>query len=121
MAATCTPSALLEDYKCLACLSEKELLAVLVLVANQLIGTYNLPEELDDLFSDSACFTCLSDKQKFQAIISAMSTVAYERSGKTIDEVRDEIKCMLCAPPGVLKGAAVLLLCQLTNGITPPS
>lgn len=119
MSATCTPNGLLEDYKCFSCLSESELLAVLVLVANELTGTYTLPDELDDLFSDSACFNCLSDKQKLQAIISGMSTVAYERSEKTIDQIRDEIKCMLCAPPGLLKAAAVLLLCNLTNGITP--
>lgn len=120
MATTCTPNGLLGEYPCFSCLSQTEMLAVFILIANELLGTYTLPAEVDTLLEDSACFNCISDKQKFQAIISTMAQVAYARSEKSMDDIRDEIKCLLCAPPGLLKAAAVLMLCQLTDGITPP-
>jgi hypothetical protein len=121
MAAVCTPEGLIRDsYPCFECLSESELLAVLLLSINELLGTYDLPEELSDLFADSACFTCLSDKQKLQAVVSGMAAKAYERTDKTMEEIRDEAKCMLCASPGAIKAALVLMLCNLTNGYTAP-
>lgn len=119
--ATITPKDLLADYPCFECLSEREMLAVFVLVANELLGTYTLPDQVDEMLSDSACFDCLSDKQKMQAIISAMSQVAYYGTDKTIDDIRNEIKCLLCAPPGLLKAAATRFIGGLVNKLGSPA
>lgn len=116
----CTPSSLLENYKCFECLSTSELMAVLVIAINEYLGEYNLPEDLGSLMQDSACYTCLSDKQKFQAFVSAVSQLAYGNTEKTIAEVRDEIKCLLCAPPDKIKGALLMLLCFLCSETAVP-
>lgn len=118
MAIACTPEGLLSEYKCLSCLSASELIAVLVVATAQLEGTYSLPEDLDTLLQDSACFSCLSDKQKLQALVSSMAQEAYTDSGVTVADVREDIKCLLCADPGHVKAALLLLLCRLIDTLT---
>jgi hypothetical protein len=93
------------------------MLAVFILIANELIGTYTFPADVSTLMEDSACFNCISDHRKMEAILSAMAQVAYTRGEKTMADIQDEIKCLLCVPPGMMKAAAVLMLCNLTNGL----
>lgn len=105
MAITCTPADLLETYSCLQCLSEKELLAVLVLALSD-----NAGETVTETLENSACYTCLSDKQKVQAITAIFGDTFLSRY--TVTEIRENIKCLLCATPAQMKAALVYLLCQ---------
>lgn len=111
----CTPAGLIGDVPCLACLSEKELLMVLVAVLA--IGdNYTLPTDTNKLLKDSACFTCLSDKQLFQALVRA---VANKYIGSTFTEAEGQaaIKCLRCANEKQLKAAVVYLTCELFSQV----
>lgn len=117
---TCHPSDLLATYACLKCLSKLELEQLLVVILADITGAYTLPEETSDLLADSACFTCLSDTQLLQAIVSMFAQVAYYGTDTTVDEIRDKIKCLLCANPAQVKAALTKLLCNLCDdSITP--
>lgn len=107
----CTPSALTGVIPCLSCLSEKELLTVLVFILAS-ADSYSLPTDTNQLLADSACFTCLSDKQLFQALITAVAN-EFLRESLTVEEGAAAVKCLQCANPKQLKAALVYLLCQL--------
>lgn len=101
---TCTPSELIDTNPCFQCLSEKELLAVLVFVfvtANQ----SNIAQAL----VDSACFTCMSKKQMLQAVVSILANTYL--SGQTIDEIKQEMKCLECASDNQLRAALLQQFC----------
>lgn len=105
----CTPSGLLDTFPCLACLSEKELLAVMVYTLSTQTD-YSLPDDVPELMRDSACYACMSDKEMLQATAAMQASLFLE--GKTVEEVRDTVKCLICATPKQLKAAMTLLLCQ---------
>lgn len=105
---TCTPSELLNTYPCLACLSETELKAVIVVAL-----AANNSKTVAETLSESACFKCLSDKQKLQA---ATAVIANEYlSSYTVPEIRELIKCLLCGPADALDAALTYLLCIQLN------
>jgi len=93
---------------CLACLSESELNKVFVLALAT--GTaYELPDHLAQLMDSSACYTCLSDKQLLQVLVSAY--VEDQLGSLTMDEFREKIKCLSCATPKQVKAAISYLTC----------
>lgn len=110
-ALTCTPSGLANAIPCLQCLSEQELMDVLVFILASAAG-YSLPTDTNKVMSDSACFTCLNDKQLMQAAITAIGYEYLERNF-TEAEGAAAIKCLRCANPKQLKAAVVYLLCKL--------
>lgn len=109
---TCTRDGVLEDYKCLACLSEKELLAVAVYALAWGQG-YDLPGDINQIIRDSACFECLSDKQLAQAM--AMIPVKFYMDDATVPAVAQDVSCLTCATPKQLKAALAYLLCITAN------
>lgn len=115
-ALTCSPpSELLKVYPCLACLSEKELLAVIVLSMAQASPLHANNVAL--LLSDSACFTCLSKKQRLQALAALLGNMGL--GTKTVPEIRDAIKCLLCGTPNQLWSAALFLYCNYFQQVAP--
>ena len=110
---TCTPAVLMDTYKCLKCLSDSELLALFVIILADQEGTYTLPDDLDLLLKDAACFTCLGDRQLLQAGIAAMANDI--EADATVPELREKIKCLLCAPPRVIKGLLAYITCLQFN------
>ena len=110
MPATCSsPSSLIGQYPCLACLSNTELLAVMVLALATSNG-YTLPDDTSRLLTDSKCVTCLTDKQLLQALAGLMAGGML--SGQTVTQMRAKIKCLVNANPKQLKAALVNLICQ---------
>jgi hypothetical protein len=108
---SCAPAALLAKLSCLKCLSESELNKVFVLALAAGTDNYTLPDNLNTLLENSACFTCLSDKQLLQALVSAY--VEDNLPELTIEEIRERIKCLNCATPKQVKAAMVYLTCVL--------
>lgn len=112
MPENCTPSANLATYKCLSCLSIDELLKLwVVILADSDRSGYSLPTDLPQLLEDAACWTCLSDKQLLQAAISANAQDIED--GATLQEIREKIKCLLCANPKQVKAALAMLVCKI--------
>lgn len=103
----CTPSSLLASNPCLACLSEKDLLAALVAITATASRTY--ATDLPQLMQDSACFGCLTEKQMFQALVSVFGELLLQ--DQTVPEVIDNMKCLLCAPRHQLLAAFLYLMC----------
>lgn len=107
---TCTPSELIATNPCFECLSEKELLAVLVFVfvtANR----SNIAQAL----VDSACFTCMSKKQMLQSLVSLLANTYL--SGQTIDQIKEEMKCLECASDNQLRAALLQQFCTYWESI----
>lgn len=105
LAFECTPDSLLKSTPCVACLSEHELLAVIVGILS-LAASKTVAEAM----SDSACFTCLSDKQLLQALVVKIGNDALGEE-HTVSEVVDQFHCLVCATPKQLKAAIIQLLC----------
>lgn len=100
----------LNQTPCLTCLSEKELQAVLVyLLSTQ--TDYSLPDDLRQLMQDSVCINCFSNKEKLQAVVAALADELV--TDETIPEIRDAMKCLLCATPGQIQSAIIYLLIQI--------
>jgi len=98
----------LETFKCLSCLSESDLLKVmLVVLADASTSGYTLPGDTAQLLEDSACWACLSDKQLLQAQVSALAEDI--ETGTTLEEFRNKIKCLLCAQPKQIRAAVAYL------------
>lgn len=102
----CTPSSLIAANPCLACLSEKELLASLVGIM-----ALSLEVGLPDLLKDSACFMCLSKKQMLQALVS-MTGNDLLGEGTSPKDVIDQYHCLVCASEKQLQAAFIYLLCN---------
>lgn len=106
LAFTCTPSSMLESTPCVACLSEHEMLAVIVGILSLAAG-----KTVASAMEDSACFTCMSDKQLLQALVVKLGNdVLGERY--TVQEVVDQFHCLVCATDKQLKASIMQLLCQ---------
>lgn len=109
---TCTPSELLDTYPCLACLSESELKAVIALSLADTLGL-----TVAEMLEDTACFNCLSKKQLLQVIATRIGSEFLGRY--TVAEIRDQIKCLLCAPTGKVDAAFGYLVCAYLNSLQP--
>lgn len=103
----CTPSSLLASTPCLKCLSEHELLAVLVgilaLQANKTVAT---------IMEESACFRCMSKKEMLQAIVTIAGN-DFLGDANTAQDVIDEYHCLVCATDLQLRAALLKLLCDV--------
>jgi hypothetical protein len=102
----CTPSSLLASTPCLKCLSEHELLAVLV-------GILAMDAETDipTLMEDSACFTCMTKKEMLQALVTIFGNDILGEAHSAQDVV-DEYHCLVCATDLQLRSALIKLLCD---------
>lgn len=108
---TCDPSSLLASNPCIACLSEKEMLAVLVgIIAVQA----SLP--LADVMKDSACFTCMSKKQMLHSLVTIFGSEILG-AGNSAQTVIDEMHCLVCATDQQLYAALTYLICTYWDTI----
>ena len=108
--ATCTPNSLLKLAPCLACLSDHELLALLVYAMAQESSTY--ANSTANVVKDSNCLTCMSKKQLLQAMVSL---IGFEfLRGMSVATARNKIKCLTCLSDHRLEAAFVYLLCDYT-------
>lgn len=113
---TTDPKDNLKVIPCLCCLSESELKKLLVVIMADMMGNYTLPTDTAKLLKDSACYTCMTKKQLLQVTVAIWATIAYGvvlETNPTVNEIRDKIKCLLCANPAQVDAA----LTQLTAGL----
>lgn len=89
--ATWTPRTLVGDTPCLQCLSEKELLAILLYIFAYL-NSHTITEALEG----SPCFMCLSKKQQLHGLVDVLSEKFL--SEVSVPTIIQEIKCLECAP-----------------------
>jgi len=108
----CTPSALLEEYKCLECFSDSQIWLVLIVILAQMTE-HDLPDELPQLLEDSACLNCLTESQKFQGAVAILGA-ANESTG-TQAQLNDMVKCLQCASNPQVKALALFLWCEFWN------
>lgn len=110
-----TPKDNLKVIPCLACLSESELKKLMIVIMSDLMGNYTLPGDTAALLKDAACYTCMSKKQLLQIAVTVWATIAYSnREGTlTVEEMRNKIKCLLCANPAQVDAALAQLTCGL--------
>lgn len=103
----CTPSSLLASVPCLSCLSETELLATMVAII-----ALATDKNISDILKESACFTCMSDKQMEQGIVTILGN---DLLGESFSEAEllDDMKCIRqCSNAKQLKAALLYLLCN---------
>lgn len=105
----CTPSSLLASSPCLACLSEKQMLAAIVG-----INAIAMEQAVPDALRDSSCFMCLSKKEMLQALVTILGNQLLGE-GTTGQELIDSTKCLQCASEKQLLAA---ILWQFCNGFT---
>ena len=114
---SCTPNALLNTFPCLQCYSKTELKQVLVMLLAELSESYEMPGSTNQVMKDSACFTCLSEKQLLQAMVSTLAQqVGWESTD--FNDIKDKIKCLNCANPKQIDAAITYLVCLNTTVIT---
>lgn len=102
---TCDPKSLLASSPCLACLSEHEMLAVIVGLMSLAAG-----KTVAEAMSDSACFNCLSRKQMLHALVTKLGNdLLGERY--TVQEVIEQYHCLVCASDQQLLASILQMLC----------
>lgn len=106
VAYTCTPSSLLNSVPCMACLSEKQMLAALLAIIS-LAESKTIP----DLLDESACFTCMSKKQMLQGLVTVMGNDLLGRDFSDADVIA-RVKCLECASQKQILAALLYLFCQ---------
>lgn len=105
MAVTCTPSALVSHIPCLNCLSDKELLAVLLYIFVQANG-----HTVTQALTNGACFNCLGEKkQRLVALITVLSD--YFLRGVSVPTMIEQMKCLECAPDSQITAALLSEIC----------
>ena len=115
----CTPAAQKELIPCLKCLSLSQLEMLKLFLLSVIEGTYDLPEDFQQLLEDSACFTCLSDKEKLEGELASMASLAGGRGESHFEDFVEAFKCLPCAKPGQIKAATALLLCKWFESAVP--
>jgi hypothetical protein len=103
---TCTPSSLLAASPCLACLSYRELYAVMVGILATALG-----KTPNQMINESACFACMVEKQMLQAVVSKLGN---DLAPHQLDTVMAKVACLRTVPDSPLLAAFVYGLCKCT-------
>lgn len=105
---TCTPASLIDTNPCLNCISEKELMAVLM-YAFAHANDHTVAEALQN----GACLTCLSKKQRLAAWVTIIANELL--SDMTVPEIIEAIKCLECASDTQLQASLLAEACAYYN------
>jgi hypothetical protein len=106
--ATCSPEALIADTPCFQCLSQSELLMVIVLALME-ANNFTVADDLQTLLETTACANCSPDGQRLQAIAAVLANTFLTRD--TIEQIKTDGACLPCMQPGQLKSLIVYLFC----------
>ena len=113
----CTPAAIrsIDECRCLPCLSVTKLRQILMLELLNIMG-YDLsdPDDFDEVMSESACFTCLSAKQRLEAVVCLIGNFSFDE-GDTISTIADQAKCLPCMKPDQVEAIIMWFLCQMAR------
>lgn len=113
---TCTPDDLLANQPCLACLSTRELLAILALLLCKINGADPDADcSVETLASEAKCFNCMSDHQMLEAIVALVAQFAIDNDYLEADTgLRQDAECLVCADPKTVRS---IILKQICDGI----
>lgn len=110
-ALACTLVTLLQDAKCLMCLSDLELLAAEVLLREQVAGGVRTSAEL---LADTVGWEQLSQKQRNAIEVAQLlndSVDAGERDDAGVTELKEELKCFCSISESQLRAMIASLKC----------
>jgi len=115
---TCTPDSLLANFPCGACLSKKQLLAVIVLLSCKLNGEGRETDcSAKTLLENAKCFVCMSDHQMLEALASIMFQLAVKLEEiESEEQIRREIACLYCLTPKQLYAIILKQFCDEYGG-----
>lgn len=105
----CTKEGLVETYPCLQCLNNSELWAVLVMILAT-INNKDVSTDLNEMMEDAACIACLTDKQLFEGLVKVIGFGVINPE-TPMDEIRADVKCLLCVDPKMIKAMALKEFC----------
>lgn len=113
--AICTPDDLLAQTPCFHCLSVTQLRMVELFLWATKAG-YTLPDDLDDLLRDSACWNCtdVGDKRRLEGRVASLANSMTEQLG-AIADIIEAMKCIPCIKLGQLDSAITYAFCQAMN------
>lgn len=109
----------LSNYPCFACLSDKQLWIVAVLILCNILAQDPASEcTVEQLMQDSACINCFSERQIWQALLAYIAEWATDNGYITdVDTLIREAVCLNCVSAKQLKGmVAATVGAGLLNG-----
>lgn len=106
MPLACTPVTLLQDSKCLMCLSDLELLAAEVLLREQIAGGSRTPAEL---LADTVGWGQLSQKQRNAIEVAQLMDDAGETD---VTALKADLKCFCSISESQLRAMIASLKCE---------
>ena len=99
---------------CLACLSTKELWALIALAFCKMNGgDPNTECDPAVLLKDAACLTCQSEKQMLQSVVALILNWAITNGFMLNDtDLRGDVGCMICLSPHQIKAIVLKQFCE---------
>jgi hypothetical protein len=106
----CTVPELVEAQPCVKCASRKDLFAVMIYILAEVDG-YSIPDDTEALLAEAACFSCLSDREKLNVLVTKLISLVDDEEYEGT-EVFDDMKCLLCIDERTMKAILTLLICK---------
>jgi hypothetical protein len=99
----------LQDFPCLRCLSDQQLVMVLAYLLCRIVSTDRDNEcTAAEMMENASCSDCFSRRQKMQYLVQMVATYALNNSLITdFDAVTQEIACLVCADSSKLLAMVV--------------
>lgn len=72
---------------------------------------YTLPDELDELLEDSACFNCTVAASETEMLKFELAILAHYLSEESLSDIASKVKCLPCLKPGQINAATLYLQC----------
>ncbi|MEN6532767.1 MAG: hypothetical protein ABFD89_03840 [Bryobacteraceae bacterium] len=119
MALDCTPAGIasISQCRCLNCLSVSQLRTLLLMEwANLMSVDLGDQAERDQLLADSACFTCLGEKQRLEALVCMFGEIAFDERFEQLGTIVDQMKCLPCMSTAQVEAALQYLICTYIKG-----
>lgn len=109
----CDLDTLKGSWDCLNCLSESQLMMVILITMNYIYNYLNDDDVTpSERLQEMGCVNCLSNKQLLQGIAGKLITTATEL-GYEMEAGLADASCAQCSDPKLLKVANAALLCGL--------
>lgn len=99
----------LDEYPCLRCLSDQQLVIVLAVVLCRIVSTDRENEcTAAEMVATAGCSDCFSDRQLFQMMVAMIATYAVGEGLITdLNALVENVVCLNCADPKKVRGMVV--------------
>lgn len=113
MAIACNPAALVNDIPCLKCASETELDMIWLFLWSYVQG-YDLSADFDTIMAMGVPYMALADRQMKEAKVALFADFL-NLDSITMADMLNDMKCLPCASPKLIRAATLALICQFFN------